>query len=268
MKKKHLNIWLVSCLAIFLAFALTLWPSFRTAAQKTDKPASTNSSSKSGNTNPKSATKHSGNKVSEVDQQSIDKAMQEVQKAMEKIQKEDWPKVQAEISRAMKEIDAEKISREVQLALKEVDMEKINLEVQKAMKEIDMAKISQEVKLAMKEIDFAGLQKELAVEMKKLHEELKDVHINVEKEMQKAKVELKKAHAQLELMREGMQMLEADGLIKKGEKVDIEYKDNILYLNGKPQSKEVSEKYKKYFSNSGTIRTNMIDDEEESKLVK
>ena len=67
-------------------------------------------------------------------------------------------------------------------------------------------------------------------------------------------------------MKDGLHELEKDGLINKGEKVNIEFKDDILSLNGKPQSKEISEKYKKYFSKAKT--TLHIDADDKDEVVK
>ncbi|MDQ6756439.1 MAG: hypothetical protein M3004_05845 [Bacteroidota bacterium] len=41
--------------------------------------------------------------------------------------------------------------------------------------------------------------------------------------------------------------MEKDGLINKKEGYNIEYKNKELLINGKKQSNEVTEKYRKYF---------------------
>ena len=166
--KQKTSLWIVTAITLLAAATLCLYPSFRTSAQTKQKlPAEKQSQN---NASPKSATKRSGSKISDVDQKDIQKAMEEVQKSMQEFQEKDWPKVQLEIENAMKEIDMEKIQKEIAISMKEVDMEKIQAEVQKAMKQVDAEKICAEVKNAMKAIDMKAIDKQLA-EVKKINTE-------------------------------------------------------------------------------------------------
>ena len=272
MKNRNRGIWLTISFTILIFATLCVWPAFRTAAQQKNKPANTENKSQKHNPASKPATNGPGRKNSDVDQQDIQKAMEEVQKSMQEFQEKDWPKVQVEIEKAMKEIDMVKIQQEIQASMKEVDMEKIQAEVKNAMKEIDVEKICAEVNKAMKSIDMKAIEKELAAvkkinteelsrEMAKVKEELARTKIDLNVQIANAKEQMKKANAQLLLMKQGLDELEKDGLKKKGEKINIEYKNGVMYLNGAPQSKQVSDKYKKYFG-SGDFNLNLNDDDD------
>ena len=53
-------------------------------------------------------------------------------------------------------------------------------------------------------------------------------------------------------MKEFTDELEKDGLIDKDKGYSIEWKNGgELYINGKKQSKEISDKYKKYYKKDG-----------------
>lgn len=273
MKNKSLRIVLI-VLSVAIATTLTIWPTFRTAAQSKDKPATKAAKSKPATPANKSASPKPGYKVSPVDQADIEKAMKEVEQAMQNLQNVELPQVQIEIEKAMKEIDMNKIQLEVQAALKEVDMEKIQLEVKKAMKDVDMQKINAEIQAAMKEVDMKAIEKELAAakavnmeqvkkQMELAKEQMAKSKIDIKAQMALAGEQIKKAKAQLQLMKEGLDELEKDGLKKKDEKVNIEYKDGIMYLNGAAQTQQVSDKYKKYFG-EGNFKMNLNDDDNDN----
>jgi uncharacterized membrane protein len=65
--------------------------------------------------------------------------------------------------------------------------------------------------------------------------------------VQGAKDEIKKASANLRETREMTEEMEKDKLLNKKESYIIEYKNQELFINGKKQSKEVSEKYRNFF---------------------
>ena len=64
--------------------------------------------------------------------------------------------------------------------------------------------------------------------------------------MKKAKEELNKAKEELTSYKTMTAEMEKDGLIKKDENYTIEYNNGTLRINGKQQSKEVTDKYRKY----------------------
>jgi hypothetical protein len=65
--------------------------------------------------------------------------------------------------------------------------------------------------------------------------------------MAKAKKDIEKAKLEIANYRAFIRVLESDGLIKAGEPYKVELKDNVLYINGVQQSKEATEKYRKYY---------------------
>ena len=253
-------------LAVLIAAAtLSLYPSFRSSAQTKPKPSVKKPGS---NHDAGKSTPNSRSKMGDVDQQDIDKAMKEVEESMKQVSEIEWPKVQLEISKAMKEIDAVKIQKEIEASMKEIDMNAIKIEIDKAMAEVkenlskvDYEKIKRDADKAINNIDLKVLQNKLA-EVKKINseqikqqmelvkEQMENSKIDMKEQMEHAHEQIQLAKTQLQLVRDGLDELEKDGLKKKGEKISIEYKEGIMYLNGKPQSKEVSDKYKKYFGNT------------------
>ena len=77
---------------------------------------------------------------------------------------------EAELSKAMKEIDGDKLEREIRASLKglDVDMAKMKEDVAKAMKEIDMQKISADVQKALADVDFKKLNSDMQQELAKV----------------------------------------------------------------------------------------------------
>ena len=51
--------------------------------------------------------------------------------------------------------------------------------------------------------------------------------------------------------------LEKDGLIDKNKAYSLELKDGYLYINGKKQSKETTEKYRKYYMGKDHFKISM-----------
>lgn len=187
--------------------------------------------------------------IAELDAMDLDKEME---------------KVQEEINRAMKEIDAAKISQEVQKAMREVDFSKMQEEINNAMKEIDMEKIKMEVEQSLAKVDWEKMKAELAgmqkVDFSKMQEELaqslaqlKDIQPRIEKELANVKVDMKKvkesmekAKVELKEYKEFVDALDRDGLIDKNSDYSIRHEDGELFINGKKVSREVYSKYSDY----------------------
>lgn len=183
-------------------------------------------------------------------QEDLDKAMKELDRAMIDLDKKlkiDFSKMDREIKLAMEQIktvDAEKIAREVQASLKNIDWEKTSAEINRALKE---------VQVKFKEVDM----KEINRELKKVNEELKaqNFSINMDKirdhvteGLAQAKIGIKKAKEELAELKTLTDELEKDGLIDKKKGYRIEIKNKKLIINGKEQSQQVNEKYKKYLN--------------------
>jgi hypothetical protein len=71
--------------------------------------------------------------------------------------------------------------------------------------------------------------------------------LNLEETMKDARRQMEAAQEELQLMKNGIEELIKDGIAKKDETAEIEWDGNILVVNGKRQSAEVSRKYETYF---------------------
>lgn len=178
----------------------------------------------------------------------------DVKKAMEEVSKIDMSKINKELKESLKEIDAEKIKQQIDVALKQVDMAAIQNEMSKAMKEVEWSKISTDVKLALdkatneiKHINMKEIDEQLSrakIEIEKAKTELKKIDLS--KAIKEAETGIKLAQKQLKAQKEMFAEMEKDGLINSKEGFSIEYKDKMLYINGKQQPDAVTEKYRQY----------------------
>ena len=187
----------------------------------------------------------------------LDKAMKELDRAMsdmDKNMKLDFSKMDREIKSAieeMKKVDFDKIGHEIQSELKKINWDETNAEIKKALREaelsvneVDMKEIRREIEKAKAEISKEKITSQ--IDMKKIKEE-------VNKGIAGARVGIEKARKEISLLKEFTELLEKDGLINRKKGYKIEIKDNEMYINGTKQSKEVNEKYKKYFREENYI---------------
>jgi hypothetical protein len=189
----------------------------------------------------------------------LDQAMKELEEAMKRLEVE------------MKQIDLGKIEKEIKESMSKVDMKKIQEEIKTSMNKIDWKKIREEIdsslkqaELNMKQIDLGKLQKEMSELEEKLSRQQFNINIDAEKigreveeGMQKAKVGMEKAMAEMKMMQEFTDELEKDGLIDKKKGYKVQLKDGELYINGTKQSKETSDKYRRFYKKDNfTINTN------------
>lgn len=167
---------------------------------------------------------------------------------------------------AMKELDIQmqllnqqlknlhvEISKEVTDAISKIDMEKINKEIAEEIEKIDIDKIKIEVDNSLKEAQ----EQIKKIDMDKIKMQMEDIKQQfnngefkkqIEDAMQGAKRSIEKAKQQLKEMKDFTDELEKDGLINKKKGCSIEWKNGgELYINGKKQPKEISDKYKKYY---------------------
>lgn len=158
--------------------------------------------------------------------------------------------IQLQVENALKNINLEKMKIELDNELKKVDWDKIKLDVDNSLKE---AKEQME-KIDMKQVEeqMEKLKEQFNSEAFKESLNLDKIHEQVEKEMEHAKEELEKSNIQLENIKAFTDALQKDGLIDKNKQYKIEWKDGgSLYINGVKQSKEISEKYKKFYNKDG-----------------
>jgi len=190
----------------------------------------------------------------------LDKAMRELDEAMVNMNKNiniDFSKMNKEMKAAMEElknVDFDKIGREVEASLKKVDWEKTRVDVEKAMREadvtmrnIDMSQVKKEIERAKESINEAKISSK--IDMSKLQE-------TIEQSLAGARVGIEHAKKEIALLKEFTETLEKDGLINRKKGFKIEIKNGEMYINGTKQSKEVNDKYRKYFKDEDfTIRS-------------
>lgn len=187
----------------------------------------------------------------------LDKAMKELDMAMadmDKNMKFDFSKMDREIKAAMEEIkkvDFDKISHEIQSELKNVNWDEANLEIKKALRETERSINEVDMKEIKKEIEKA--KAEISKEKIASHIDMQKIREGVDKGIAGARVGIEKAKKEISLLKEFTESLEKDGLINRKKGFKIEIKDNEMYINGTKQSKEVNEKYKKYFREENYI---------------
>ncbi len=176
------------------------------------------------------------------------------------------------VAEELKKINLEDILKQVELSLKEVDMAKINAEVQKSLAEVDLKSIEKEIKAALKDVQWDKINAEVKqalqeakAEMNKVNTvEIKKAMEEASKALDKAKLEMKqldlgkimdnakegidKAKAKLRSIKIMFTEMEKDGLIDTKAGFTVNFKDGDLFINGKKQPKEVTDKYRKYIA--------------------
>jgi hypothetical protein len=238
-----------------LIFSFAVFPPFRSIAQ-TAKPQAKAKKQDSPRSKPASSGMSEAT-YAEV-KEEMQQAIKEVERAMQRLNKEDLPRMREDMRKAIQSINTQDIRREMELAMKEVDMPAIQQEMHAAMKGLQNAQIAEEMARAMQSVNLEKMQLELKelqkvnmieIEktMKKVKEELERTNVNMEGIMQKVQLEMSQAKQEMELVSDGIDALEKDGLIRKNDNLNIQWDNDTLILNGVKQSKTISEKYRKYF---------------------
>lgn len=162
----------------------------------------------------------------------------------------------------MENFDSQKFQDE----LNEVDFEKIDANIEKALKDIDIEKINKETAEKFT-IENKTQMQELRQQMEKLKGDLqkqqfkislgqKKMKMDIEKTLKGARKSLKGAKDELKNLKSFTDVLEKDGLIDKSKAYKIEVKDGELFINDKKQSKETSDKHRQFYK-KGNITINM-----------
>ncbi len=194
------------------------------------------------------------NKQDEFKAAEIEKAMEAVNESM------------ANLNEQMKNIDI-KIDKQVQESLAKINFEKIGEQVEASLKEINWDKMQKDINISIKnaqeeiaKIDFSELQNQMKAVQEKLQSEEFKSQFDAEKlqqqineSMHSAKASIEKAKREMEEIRDFTDALSAEGLIDRKKGYNIEWKNGNLYINGKEQPKDISDKYRKYEHN-GEIR--------------
>jgi hypothetical protein len=176
------------------------------------------------------------------------------------------------VGEELKKINLDEIMKQVELSLKEANLDKINIEVEKALKSIDLEGIEKEIKAAMKEVKWDNMKVEMQQAMKEAKTAISKIDTeNMKKAMEEAGKALEKARLELKQVdmdkimsnaREGIEKaktklrslkvmfteMEKDKLIDTRAGFTVSFKDSDLFINGKKQPQEVTDKYRKYIT--------------------
>jgi chromosome segregation ATPase len=196
-------------------------------------------------------------------QSELNQSMLQVSDELKKI---DFSKIQKEIEASLKTVDAEKMLREVERSLKDIDLGKTLASVSASLKDIDLdikseaiekalADTRQEIEQARKElgnIDRDAVKKELEEARKEVEKSKAEISkIDMNKIIDEAKAGIEKAKEELANTKELITALEKDGLVNSRQGFTLEYRNGSLYIDGKKQSEETTDKYRRYLKKDG-----------------
>jgi len=159
----------------------------------------------------------------------------------------------------MKNLDFEKYQKQLNEAIQKIDMENFSDKIDKSMKNIDWDDVRYQLKKGAKVNQKQMEQAKLEFEKQKAEfrfsgQKMKE---NFERSMKNARQSMENAREEIKNLREFTNALEKDGLIDKSKGYKIEVTDNELYINDKKQSKEINDKYRKFYRKGNfTINTN------------
>jgi hypothetical protein len=186
---------------------------------------------------------------------------------------------QDQIDKAMKELDVNLSKLNVEMkdlninldkqlqSLADIDIDAIQKQTEASLKQIDWNKMQQDVNVSVEKaqneiakIDFSKMQKDMQALQEKFQSEAfksqfnsEKLHKDIQESMKNAKAGIEKAKQQLQHLKAFTDALAEDGLIDKKKGYTIEWKSGELYINNQKQSKNISDKYRKYES-SGKIK--------------
>jgi hypothetical protein len=214
-------------------------------------------------------SKPGSNVKDEFELRNLNEAMKELSIQMERL------------SDQMKNLDIQ-IDKEVEEALSSIDLEKVHLEVDNAMKSVDWNKMKADVDQSLKNVDWNKMKKDIDQSLKEVQVELakvnsekikeemtalkeklnnKDFTEEMQKEIKRslkdARESIEEAKINLQIHKEFLNALDEDGLIDKSKQNVIELRNGQLYINEVKQSKEVTEKYKKYYNGKNNFKISM-----------
>ena len=222
------------------------------------------------------------------DQQERDfeEELRAYEQAEKQLREQDWPKIERQIEEALQNIPMAEIEKQVANALRQVEAANIQQQIQEAMAKVDFENIRKEIEAAignMSQVDREKVQAELKnaeaevkralsnkdwekemkvniekemekakAEIERAKEQMKNQKIDLEKNIEKANSEIKQARAELKSFQEMVYAMEKDGLLSTAEDYTITWSNGELSINGKNQPESVARKYKKYFSREKT----------------
>ena len=198
--------------------------------------------------------------IKEIDLQKIkvqiDAAMKQIDvakiqaEALNAIKDIDASKIQLEVEKAMRSLEKIDIKASVEEALSKIDAEKMQADISKAVKSIDAEKIKAATDAAVAKIDMQKMQQELneirEIEMPRIEETLKDLKPQIDLSLKEAKEGVAKAKAELLAYKKFLTTLESNGLIDQKSNYEIRYNNGELFINGKKQPAETTNKYENF----------------------
>jgi len=169
--------------------------------------------------------------------------------------------IEKSVREALANIDFKEIGRQTSEALDKIDWKEMQNTINKSIteatseiKKIDWDKINAEIKEATDKVNSKEFKEEFNG---------KNLQQIIDNAMEKATEGLDNAKAELKMWKGFTNDLEKDGLIDKKKGYKIEWKDDgSLFINGKKQSKEVTDKYNKYYKEGGYTLSNDGDEAE------
>jgi hypothetical protein len=111
-------------------------------------------------------------------------------------------------------------------------------QAEQEMKKVNMEQLKSNMKMVQDKLNSAEFQEQFKSENFKKR---------IEESMSKAKEGIEAAKKELQNIKAFTEALQSDGLIDKKKGYTVELKDGALIINSTPQSKEVTEKYRKYY---------------------
>ncbi|HEX8356507.1 MAG TPA: hypothetical protein VF610_03810 [Segetibacter sp.] len=175
------------------------------------------------------------------DLDKLDLAMKQIDLEMKKLEVE-MKKLTINQELLVKQFDGDKISQQINESINSMDWDKINDDIEQSVKSTSRAEVAK-VKAEMQKVK-SELQKQKVNIVKLDSEKIKQ---DVQSAMKNAKESMMKAKEEIKNLQEFTEALEKDGLIDKKKGYKIEVKEGQLYINEQKQSKEVSDKYRKYY---------------------
>ncbi len=174
---------------------------------------------------------------------NFDSIMQAAQASIAAI---DYNKIQQEVNASLASINFNEINKSIENALKSIDWDKMKT---------DVAASLDEVKASVATIDTKQLQQELAQIKIQLNSQqfkesinLKGLQQQLQQSMNAAKHGIAEAKKELDNYKALAAALQHDGLLKADQPFKVELKNDELYINDVKQTKQVTEKYRRFYS--------------------
>jgi hypothetical protein len=165
--------------------------------------------------------------------------------------------------------------------MKEIDINKIQMETEKELRNEDWDKLGDELKNSLGEISVNVNWDDINENLERAKEQISRSRDLIKEEwsrswkeaMEKSKQATEKAKSELKDLKDFINQLEKDGLLKKNQPYTIELKHGEFIINGKTQPGSVRDKYRnsdrfgKFFEKDQDwkIQSNGKDDEDDDE---